>query len=381
MEAILYAEIYLICLFVCVLLLYRKTSSDGMSTQSIWFRRVVSSFTLSFLFNLLFTLFNRIFVIEALVIPLSYILKTLHFVAMAFGVYCWCCFVETTLQSGPIEKKHTQIAIYATLVAVLAIPTVNVFYHWMFDFGESYAYQRHFMYHAEIWLLFAMSLVYSFRLLRMARKQTDQPAYEYMRTMSTFPISLLIAAILSYMGEKIPIMCVCVTLELLCLYVDRLKRDVSMDRLTQVNNRHNLTGFLDYKLKHCSGQLYLLLIDVDSLKSINDSFGHLEGDNALVTLAGVLKHACGSAPMRPYIARYGGDEFIIVMEGSSADAENLKTGILDILSDVNESLEYNIGVSIGYAEWKPGMDYKQWIAAADSDMYEIKRTKKQTCRR
>ena len=112
-------------------------------------------------------------------------------------------------------------------------------------------------------------------------------------------------------------------------------------------------------------------------KRINDTWGHLEGDNALVTLAGILKKACGPFKKRPFIARYGGDEFIVVMEGFKEDVEALCGLIQKATDDANRSIKaYDILLSIGEAEWRDGMSPKEVIAEADRKLYIIKNGKK-----
>ena len=83
-------------------------------------------------------------------------------------------------------------------------------------------------------------------------------------------------------------------------------QQISIDKPTQVNNRQNLLGFMDYKLRNHDHDVYLMMMDLDSFKQINDTYGHVEGDNALVNASKGIKEACGGYVPRPYIARYGG---------------------------------------------------------------------------
>ncbi len=144
-----------------------------------------------------------------------------------------------------------------------------------------------------------------------------------------------------------------------------------MDPLTQVNNRHNLQSFLDYKLKNHENELYLLMIDVDRFKQINDTYGHLEGDAALMRVASALKKACMNILPRPYIARYGGDEFIIVAEGSRAEIDALCDKLRAVLQESAEqaAVPYAVSLSIGVAAYADGMDGKKLIGAAEPNLY------------
>ena len=373
MDAILYAEVYLICMIFSGLLLIWAGRSDTNSTAELWLKRMLKSFLLNFVSNFLFTLFNRVIIIESLVIPLSYAFKTLYFITLVIGVYCWCGYAETELNSKAFEKKKNKWLLYIPLAVGLAMPVLNLCTKWMFDFSETYAYQRHFMFQIELSFLFLASMVCGVRLFRQSAREADPAQRSHLLLTGTFPICILAALILSYAGEAVPVICVSLIIELQCIYMGTTRHQISTDKLTQVNNRQNLIGFMNYKLKNHSGELYLLMIDLDYFKSINDTYGHLEGDRALVQLSGVLKRSCGPFPKRPYIARYGGDEFIIVMEGAEEDVKRLCDIIRNELQEINKNSETDqLMVSIGYAKWQEGMDHKALIAAADAELYQHK---------
>ena len=94
---------------------------------------------------------------------------------------------------------------------------------------------------------------------------------------------------------------------------------VSVDKLTQVNNRQNLLSYLSYKINNHEETVYLIMMDIDKFKTINDTYGHLAGDDALICVAKALKQACAQFKKRPFIARYGGDEFVVILEGTTDD--------------------------------------------------------------
>lgn len=139
----------------------------------------------------------------------------------------------------------------------------------------------------------------------------------------------------------------CLTIHLLCLYMSASTQQISLDKLTQVNHRQNLPGYMDYKLSSHDELLFLLMIDEDCFRQINDTYGHLEGDAALVR---ALKAACVPARKRPYIARYGGDEFILFMAGSRAEAEAPRAGIHETLERLNDEVD----APIAWPSSRPG---------------------------
>lgn len=375
MEAVLYAEICLICLIVAGLLLFWTGRMRSLSTADLWMRRMLAAFVLSFAANLLFTVFNRMLPALRAARLLSCAFKTAFFTALVLGVVCWCGLAETEIGSSG-GRRFGQRAWMLLLPALgLAAPLVNLFTPWMFDFGPDLSYRRYGMFRAEMWYLFAASALFGLRLLRRARGESDPARRSHLRLTASFPLCLLLAAILSYAGEAVPVICVCIAVELLCMHMGNTWQQISLDKLTQVNNRQNLIGFMNHKLKNHAGELYLLMIDLDHFKTINDRYGHLEGDRALTRLAGALKAACGPLLPRPYIARYGGDEFIVVLEGSQETVDGLCAELRRRLEEGNAQAPYRITVSIGCGRWQPGMDHRALIAAADEELYKIKNSR------
>jgi diguanylate cyclase (GGDEF)-like protein len=117
------------------------------------------------------------------------------------------------------------------------------------------------------------------------------------------------------------------------------------------------------------------MIDVDRFKSINDNYGHLVGDYALVRVSKALKLACAPFEKRPYIARFGGDEFIVVLEGGEEDLNRLIKQINDEVRVQDEDTEYELSVSIGIAKYEESMTYDAFIEQADIALYKIKKSR------
>ena len=122
-------------------------------------------------------------------------------------------------------------------------------------------------------------------------------------------------------------------------------RQVYMDSVTKVYNRR----YYDERLKNLEGRFSFAMIDMDNFKHINDQYGHLEGDAALVLLAGILKKVC--ANYNGVLARYGGDEFCIACGCNSVEVRTLIASIQRELDAANAASgkPYQIEISIGCA--------------------------------
>lgn len=380
-QTLLYTEVYLICFVVVGLLTFWSVRNESRSTADQWLVRLFVAFLCNFTANILFSL------VSGGVIPLpagwkqpvGYALKTLYFVFFIAGSFFWCGYAETELKNDLRRIKLIRLLYLSPFLIALVIVLMNLQNHAMFSVSEEGVYTRHQMYHTFMLLLIAIIGLCGLRHFILSIRESDPIRKAHMRLTASFPVSIVIAWLLSMISEKFPIICVCVMIELLCLYVGSNKQQISMDKLTQVNNRQNLISFMNYKLINHDSQLFLLMVDVDDFKIINDTYGHLEGDNALIHVAEALKAACLAYRQRPYIARYGGDEFIVLIEGTTEEANQLRDSICTILEEIHQKKkqgDYALKVSIGMAKCQSGMSAADLIAAADDELYRIKRDRK-----
>lgn len=124
-------------------------------------------------------------------------------------------------------------------------------------------------------------------------------------------------------------------------------------------------------------ELVLLFADLDSLKNINDNFGHTEGDRALKSVASVLKKTFRTSDL---IARLGGDEFIVLaLNAPAAGVQKMKTRLKSNLDRHNsQNRYYQLSLSIGIAQFDPNHEtsLEAMIVEADKALYENKRKKR-----
>ena len=377
MATLLYAEIYLICIIIVWLCLYWVSRRSSGSASERWLHITLVSFLVSHGANFLFTLFNGGRLIPGLVHPLSYFFKTVYHLSLCFGVYTWCGYADTECRGKLFTTRNRRLLTALPLLGMGAMIISNLWTHKMFDINEAAEYSRSGLFHLEMGLLVAFTSAFSIKLILRRKNETDPIKRSHMMLVASFPLCLIVAWLLSFIGEGVPVINVAITIELLCLFMGTSTQQISMDKLTQVNNRQNLLGFLDYKLVNHDEKIFLLMMDLDYFKTINDSYGHLEGDDALIRAATALKIACGGFKRRPYIARYGGDEFIVVIESTKPEAEALIANIRQTLEQLNGEAKrpYDLKFSIGVGEYHPGMNANDLIEAADHALYEIKRAR------
>ena len=152
------------------------------------------------------------------------------------------------------------------------------------------------------------------------------------------------------------------------------------DELTGLLNRRGFLSMAQQQLKIAQREdweLVLLFADLDSLKNINDNFGHTEGDRALKSIAAVLKKTFRTSDL---IARLGGDEFIVLaLNAPAAGVQKMKTRLKSNLDRHNsQNRYYQLSLSIGIAQFDPKHEtsLESMIMEADKALYDNKRKKR-----
>ncbi|MEW8469029.1 MAG: EAL domain-containing protein, partial [Candidatus Thiodiazotropha sp.] len=151
------------------------------------------------------------------------------------------------------------------------------------------------------------------------------------------------------------------------------------DPLTRLANRRLLMSQLEYGLKAAhrkQERVALLVMDLDRFKDINDSYGHLIGDELLQLVAGRLNHRLRESDL---VTRLGGDEFAVLMQGLGhpEDAALLASDIIQILNEpcqLQDGLELSVGTSIGISLYpEHGTTAETLLQHADSALYQAKK--------
>lgn len=153
------------------------------------------------------------------------------------------------------------------------------------------------------------------------------------------------------------------------------------DELSGLYNRRGFFTLIDHLLKmekRKNKGFFLLYIDVDNLKTINDTWGHKEGDAALMEIAGILKSVYRESDV---VARMGGDEFVVVP--ISADRESADTIACRLKNKIdleyakgNRSYKLSVSTGLAYFDSDNPCSVEELLSKADEAMYEVKKIKR-----
>ena len=173
---------------------------------------------------------------------------------------------------------------------------------------------------------------------------------------------------------------------LLANIIDRQRAEAALhtmsveDELTGLYNRRGFRALAEQQIKiarRTQGRMCLVFADMDGLKRTNDTFGHMEGDRALIETADVFREAFREADI---LARVGGDEFVVLSVATAQDSsECLLDRLSEKLADHNArpGRQYPLAVSVGLAEYDPEnpCSLDELLSRADEAMYADKARK------
>jgi len=164
----------------------------------------------------------------------------------------------------------------------------------------------------------------------------------------------------------------------------RIETQATLDSLTGLPNRRGFNLMADKTLKDAAREarpLSAMLLDLDHFKHLNDTRGHLAGDEVLVGFADDLRSCLRQSDI---VCRWGGEEFIILLKGSDSQSARRVAEKIRLLAEqhtyvfANEPLQ--VTVSIGLAELQPDDTLHSLIARADSALYRAKQNgRNQVC--
>ncbi len=376
-NSMLFAEfnLFSVALLGMLFFWFRRGTDNSMSSR--WYTVVLGSFILAFSFNAVWGLIRALSPAVSDHISLQYFFKILFYVFLNIAVFAWTGYSETEMGNREFNDMEQMKVTFLPMMFMLVMVCTDGYTKVIFSIDSYGRYATEDLYQAQMALLVFYTGITGIRMLAKAEYESDPTKKSQMRQMGSFPASIVLSWIISdLLGAEFPVICAFVTMWLLFIFVGSTSERISTDKLTQIHNRQNLLSYINSKIRSHEDRLFLLMMDIDYFKKINDTFGHQEGDQALIRMANALKSAVQPMKRRPYLARYGGDEFIVVAEAENpAEIDMLCEEIQKKLDYYNTWSEqhYQMSISIGVAEWTDGMNQKTLIEAADQVLYQVKK--------
>lgn len=373
-----YAELDIFCILIILILFLRVHKNvDKQNSQ-----RILEGFMISvmafFASDMLWILADHAFPMEW--VWLNYAIDITYYILSILVSFLWFWYSESQQESRLVATRKNLLLCAMPMLLVVLLCLTTPWTHLMFTVDGAGGFHRDMLGFAQATVGIGYAMFTSVKAFAKAQNKKNFVNKNRYVTLSSFGVFPAFFGILQVYMTDTPVLSMGLTLALLQIYINLQYQLISVDPLTQLNNRNQLIRFLSGKMKNSTANktLYLLMMDMDYFKKINDQFGHIEGDRALVTVANVLKKVC--ARYNGFVCRYGGDEFIIVCEMQSEEhVKQLCTELNAVLAEENQisNPAYVLHLSIGYAAKKKEIQtIPDFIHEADTMLYEVKKARK-----
>ena len=307
----------------------------------------------------------------------------IYYASITFICYAWLKYFNTIIGNSAIDNRLRMVVEIIPLAIMLFIILINPFTKLLFEIDKNGYYQRceGVIIHWIIsWGYLLISFIENLLKLKEASTQAERKQLVSMLGFIAMPV---IGAIVQMCFYGVSAMSCGITLSILMIAIDKMQSQILSDSLTGLNNRRALENYVDGILDKKIGiDISVFMLDIDDFKKINDAYGHIEGDKALVNVANIFKKTCGDCDFPLFLCRYGGDEFLICgMDMKEDQRQKLLSIINKNVSEFNKTQDRkrNIGISVGMAYGKcfNSDDLKSLFRNADSRMYDDKKNKKE----
>lgn len=375
MEGILYCTLNIFCLSILILVFLQIIKSkDKRMSQMVYLLFIISSVILCFSdlvwgivdYALLWNFSDTV----------DFMVNSVYHVFTLVTAYMWYLFSESEMGTRTTKTKKGLIVSLIPFITGLSIIVGSYWNNWVFFINDAGDYQRGKLYIVHIVICFFYILLTSVKAFVRSFKKVNYLERGKYRTLAYFCIFPLIAGVFQVTLVGSSMLSVGVTFAAIQVYVRSRQQLISVDPLTKLNNRAEMERFIDHKMKNRNPNkdLYLFIMDMDYFKKINDKFGHIEGDEAIIIVADAIRNATDKTGLNAF--RYGGDEFVVSGEVKpSFNPDDFCVLVNDKLQEETEKREkeYNLHMSIGYIKHSPDIkDITELIASADEYLYKRK---------
>lgn len=353
----LYGQMSFMCLLILGVIYFRFLKADDKTYSNHQFLAVGMLTAAAVVVDYIIAI-----IVYGLWAPEKLVLDTftvIYFILIALLSYHWFLYCEAEQQSVFIRLKSGRIVRIAAQAAICIMMITVMYLKWT-------SFRNEMITEAVIAFIPAIySCIRAFYKSFLPENYVNRDKYRRMASFAVLPVIMLF---IQYFTPMLPSFVCGVTLGYMLVYSNSQKSLISTDLLTGINNRSAFDKYISAKVRVGVGsghsKLYLYVIDVNDLKSINKKYGPLEGDKVLIATAFALKELAAEYDF--YIARFDADEFVVAFDTTSGNMMQLiRKRIEERVPETaqNMQLEAPVTVTIGVAKYT-GQSMPAWIAEA-----------------
>jgi len=298
------------------------------------------------------------------------LLFTVNALALTFAIL----YTEYQIHADQKRLRSTAKVLLVTICMNTLLAFISPFTGFLFSIDSKGVFHRENGYYI-VFGLYSVMMLYSIILLVFNWKKIPSTNRWTLIGFSVPPLFGIIFQLIFYGTSVVwPF----IVVSMVILYAGLQNRQIVSDYLTGLYNRRELDRGLQRRMRDLSENkiLGILMVDIDNFKKINDTYGHSMGDHALEVVADLLRRCFHQ---NDFLARYGGDEFVCLLEIEDETGLDISTRRLLDQIEVHNRMDvepFSIQISFGYSIYKLGMELTadEVLERADKAMY-INKTK------
>ena len=374
---VFYTEASLICVIILSTILVADRMYNTKQEKQVWFRRAIVAFMLYFISDAFWAaMLSGEFTVKRSYVVLVNLSNYILLGLMAYGLFMFIAASEKM----PFRKdaRIRRLIFLPVIISTLAISIAYVKnpLFWVNEQNELNNLYFPLMIAAPslyLWAGFGLSV-------RYAVKSVSKMDKRRFLAIGSIPVIVMAFGMIQVVVLNAPTFCFGCTVMWLFYYLENMQTMISVDDLTHLNNRGQINRYLEQIHYNKDVRVIIMMIDINKFKTINDTYGHAEGDRALVIVSEALRQTCEQIKASVFLGRYGGDEFTIVIKNPEEDImpEQLVSLIRSILiqKKTENQLPYDLNVSIGYDLIRGSDDdANECLKRADRNLYIDKQRK------
>lgn len=361
-----YSIVMLLIIFLSII-----NRTQQLSLSNIFFVLLIFSTILVLVLEVLSWMFDGKSGTSAL--RLNIIFNIMLFALNPLVVISWINYIDYKIFNSLDRLKKHLFYIPFLFIAIVVI-LINIKTGWIYTISENNIYSRGPF--SILYTVYLFILLFSPAVSFLKNKESlDKDVIISCFIFTFFPI---VGAIFQTLFIGYLVIWNAVSLGVLGTYLILELRNISKDFLTGLANRRELVEWIKYRIRNKgSKQIFaVIMIDLDDFKSINDTYGHKEGDIALKTFSNIISP---TFKKKDVIGRYGGDEFLVIIDTDYEKMVDKAIHRMHLSIDEfnNKNIKpYKLKFSAGGVLYDPKihLDYKELMHQADQKMYKVKKS-------
>ncbi|MBR1642662.1 MAG: GGDEF domain-containing protein [Butyrivibrio sp.] len=373
-----YVQAHIACILLLSIVFYKIVKGVNKQASQIYLGNLVVTLMLYYLAEIFWALVDgSVISSEPTMLYLSNIFT---YILISVAAYYWYIISEAfqrdkLIENAVLRRLLATPVLVSALLVITAYRTGLVFY-----VDENGRLVNGSFYVILVIVPFAYLIASSVKAFsRFANKDryVDRNIYFMI---GVFPFAPIILGAMQAIYWRVPFLCYGTVAAVYYVYLTTQDNLISIDPLTQTNNRNQLYKYLVQKMRQEEQgmNLFLIMVDIERLRDINEAYGHAEGDRALNRVARAIKDACQGSRSRMFVSRYGADEFVVVAEMAYRAeaawlADQIKNEVKRATNVDRAPYDIHVNVGISQYDYQAPVTIQSFIARADSDLYQNKK--------